>query len=69
MVDILKKQGTMVEALSLSRGHGFAKRENQIDAMRRSWEWFERYLRRKEANLACANKKGRVLPPLCSTIQ
>jgi len=26
-------------------GHGFAKRENQIDALRRTIAWFERYLR------------------------
>jgi dipeptidyl aminopeptidase/acylaminoacyl peptidase len=29
-------------------GHGFAKRENQIDAMRRTVEWFDRYLKAKK---------------------
>jgi dipeptidyl aminopeptidase/acylaminoacyl peptidase len=26
-------------------GHGLSKRENQIDAMRRTIEWFDRYLK------------------------
>ena len=49
MVDILKKQGTVVEAhYYADEGHGFAKRENQIDAMRRTVEWFDRYLKGKK---------------------
>jgi dipeptidyl aminopeptidase/acylaminoacyl peptidase len=29
-------------------GHGFAKRENQIDAMERTVVWFDRYLKGKQ---------------------
>ena len=48
VVDILKKQGTVVDAHYYpNEGHGFAKRENQIDAMRRTVEWFDRYLKTK----------------------
>jgi hypothetical protein len=28
-----------------AEGHGFAKRENQIDAIKRTIEWFDRYLK------------------------
>jgi dipeptidyl aminopeptidase/acylaminoacyl peptidase len=49
VVDILKKQGTVVDAHYYpDEGHGFAKRENQIDAMRRTVEWFDRYLKAKK---------------------
>jgi dipeptidyl aminopeptidase/acylaminoacyl peptidase len=49
VVDILKKQGTVVAAhYYADEGHGFAKRENQIDAMRRTVEWFDRYLKGKK---------------------
>jgi dipeptidyl aminopeptidase/acylaminoacyl peptidase len=27
-----------------NEGHGFMKRENQIDAMQRTIDWFNRYL-------------------------
>ena len=48
VVDILKKQGKVVEAHYYpNEGHGFAKRENQIDAIRRTVEWFDRYLKAK----------------------
>jgi hypothetical protein len=26
-------------------GHGFAKRENQIDALKRTVDWFEKYMK------------------------
>ena len=43
---ILKKQGKMVAAHYYpDEGHGFAKRENQIDAMERTVEWFDHYLK------------------------
>lgn len=43
---ILKKEGKIVEAHYYpDEGHGFAKRENQIDAMQRTVEWFDRYLK------------------------
>ena len=48
VVDILKKQEKVVEAHYYpNEGHGFAKRENQIDAIRRTVEWFDRYLKTK----------------------
>ena len=48
VVDILKKHGKTVEVHYYpNEGHGFAKRENQIDSMRRTLEWFERYLKNK----------------------
>lgn len=45
-VTVLKKEGKAVDAHSyLDEGHGFAKRENQIDALQRTIEWFDRYLK------------------------
>jgi dipeptidyl aminopeptidase/acylaminoacyl peptidase len=46
---ILKKEGKVVSAHYYpDEGHGFAKRENQIDAMERTVEWFDRYLKNKQ---------------------
>jgi len=43
---ILKKQGKIVAAHYYpDEGHGFAKRENQIDAIERTVEWFDHYLK------------------------
>jgi dipeptidyl aminopeptidase/acylaminoacyl peptidase len=48
VVDILKKHGKTVGVHYYpNEGHGFAKRENQIDSMRRTLDWFDRYLRNK----------------------
>ncbi|HEY6270759.1 MAG TPA: S9 family peptidase [Terriglobales bacterium] len=45
---ILKKEGKVVAAHYYpDEGHGFAKRENQIDATERTVEWFDRYLKNK----------------------
>jgi dipeptidyl aminopeptidase/acylaminoacyl peptidase len=45
-VTILKKAGKVVDAHYYpDEGHGFAKRENQIDALKRTVEWFDRYLK------------------------
>ena len=45
---ILKRAGKIVAAHYYpDEGHGFAKRENQIDAMQRTVEWFDRYLKNK----------------------
>ncbi|HEY6251409.1 MAG TPA: S9 family peptidase, partial [Candidatus Angelobacter sp.] len=45
---ILKKEGKIVDAHYYpDEGHGFAKRENQIDAMERTVAWFDRYLKNK----------------------
>ena len=44
--DILKKEGRTVDVHYYpAEGHGFAKRENQIDALRRVVAWFDKYLR------------------------
>lgn len=46
VVDLLKKRGTVVDAHYYPQeGHGFAKRENQIDSVKRTLDWFERYLK------------------------
>ncbi len=45
---ILKKEGKVVASHYYpDEGHGFAKRENQIDAMQRTVEWFDKYLKSK----------------------
>jgi len=45
-VTVLQKEGKVVDAHYYpDEGHGFAKRENQIDAVRRTIEWFDRYLK------------------------
>jgi len=49
VVDRLKKDGKVVDAhFYADEGHGFAKRENQIDATRRTLEWFDRYLKARQ---------------------
>jgi dipeptidyl aminopeptidase/acylaminoacyl peptidase len=45
VVDILKKEGRVVEVHYYpNEGHGFVKRENQIDSIRRTIAWFDQYL-------------------------
>lgn len=45
---ILRKEGKIVEAhYYADEGHGFFKRENQIDALERTVQWFDRYLKNK----------------------
>jgi dipeptidyl aminopeptidase/acylaminoacyl peptidase len=46
VVEILKKEGRTVDAHYYpTEGHGFSKRENQIDSIRRTVEWFDKYLK------------------------
>ncbi len=46
LIALLKKQGTVVDSKFYpAEGHGFAKRENQVDAIKRTLDWFERYLK------------------------
>ena len=46
IVDILSKAGKTVDAHYYpNEGHGFVKRENQIDAIKRTIEWFDRHLK------------------------
>jgi dipeptidyl aminopeptidase/acylaminoacyl peptidase len=43
---VLKAKGNVVETVFYpAEGHGFQKRENQIDSLRRTVAWFERYLK------------------------
>jgi dipeptidyl aminopeptidase/acylaminoacyl peptidase len=45
VVEILKKEGRVVDVHYYpNEGHGFVKRENQIDSIRRTIAWFDRYL-------------------------
>jgi dipeptidyl aminopeptidase/acylaminoacyl peptidase len=45
-VTILKQAGKVVDAHYYpDEGHGFVKRENQIDALKRTVEWFDKYLK------------------------
>jgi dipeptidyl aminopeptidase/acylaminoacyl peptidase len=51
--NLLKQAGKMVDAHYYpDEGHGFAKRENQIDAMQRTVDWFDRYLKGKTTEAA-----------------
>jgi dipeptidyl aminopeptidase/acylaminoacyl peptidase len=46
VADLLKKDGKIVDAHYYpNEGHGFEKRENQIDAIRRTVAWFDKYLK------------------------
>jgi dipeptidyl aminopeptidase/acylaminoacyl peptidase len=50
VVDILKKEGRTVDVHYYpNEGHGFVKRENQIDSIRRTIAWFDQYLMRRNA--------------------
>ncbi|HEY2092425.1 MAG TPA: S9 family peptidase [Thermoanaerobaculia bacterium] len=45
VVDVMKANGRTVEAhFYPGEGHGFVKREDQIDALERTVEWLEKYL-------------------------
>ena len=46
VVDTLRKYGKIVDAHYYpGEGHGFAKRENQVDSLDRSIAWFDKYLK------------------------
>jgi dipeptidyl aminopeptidase/acylaminoacyl peptidase len=48
VVALLKQDGKTVDAhYYANEGHGFEKRENQIDAIRRTLDWFDKYLKGK----------------------
>jgi dipeptidyl aminopeptidase/acylaminoacyl peptidase len=50
VIDILKKEGRVVDVHYYpNEGHGFVKRENQIDAIRRTIAWFDQYLMGKSS--------------------
>jgi dipeptidyl aminopeptidase/acylaminoacyl peptidase len=47
VVELLKKDGKTVDSHYYpDEGHGFAKRENQIDSIRRTLAWFDKYLKK-----------------------
>ena len=46
VADQLKAQGTISDTVFYpDEGHGFTKREHQIDALQRTIDWFDRYLK------------------------
>lgn len=48
VTDALKAKGNVAEVVYYpSEGHGFAKRENQVDALNRTIRWFDTYLKPK----------------------
>jgi dipeptidyl aminopeptidase/acylaminoacyl peptidase len=50
VVEMLKKNGRTVDAHYYeAEGHGFSKRENQIDSLRRTDDWFNKYLKGESA--------------------
>lgn len=50
VAQVLSKRGSVVEAHYYpDEGHGFFKRENQIDSLRRMLAWFDRYLMQRPA--------------------
>jgi len=49
VVALLKQDGKTVDAHYYpNEGHGFIKRENLIDAIQRTIEWFDKYLKNKQ---------------------
>ena len=46
VADRLKASGKVVDTIFYpDEGHGFTKREHQTDALKRTIEWFDRYLK------------------------
>lgn len=46
VADVLKAKGNVVETIFYpAEGHGFQKRENQMDALQRTIAWFDKYLK------------------------
>ena len=59
VVDILKKEGRIVDVhYYANEGHGFSKRENQIDSVRRTTAWFDQYLKGM-----APSSNGQTMPP------
>ena len=54
--DIPKKEGRTIDThFYPAEGHGFAKRENQIDSIRRTVDWFDKYLKGAGISSAASN--------------
>ncbi len=49
VVNLLRKDGKVVDVHYYpEEGHGFVKRENQIDSIKRTLEWFDRHLKKSK---------------------
>lgn len=49
LVEVMKGAGAKVEAVYYpDEGHGFLKRENQIDSLKRTVDWLDKYLKRAQ---------------------
>ena len=56
--DILKKEGHTVDVhYYAAEGHGFAKRENQVDSIRRTVDWFDKYLKGAQTSASAHQSK------------
>jgi dipeptidyl aminopeptidase/acylaminoacyl peptidase len=63
-VTVLKREGKVVDAhYYADEGHGFTKRENQIDALERTVAWFDRYLKGGEGGKGGAGGVPELLRP------
>lgn len=46
VTDAIKARGGVAEVVFYpEEGHGFVKRENQVDSLRRTIDWFDKYLK------------------------
>jgi dipeptidyl aminopeptidase/acylaminoacyl peptidase len=60
VVEILKKEGRTVDVHYYpNEGHGFAKREDQIDALKRTADWFDKYLKNSSGAATKSEHEGR----------
>ena len=57
VLEAFKSAGKVVDIhYYVAEGHGFAKRENQIDAIQRTVSWFDRYLKTTDVHSADSQK-------------
>jgi dipeptidyl aminopeptidase/acylaminoacyl peptidase len=57
IVQLLQRDGKTVAAHYYpNEGHGFEKRENQIDSIRRTIEWFDKYLKNAGSSAATGGR-------------
>ncbi len=56
VVEIYKSRNLPVDEKIYPReGHGYARRENQLDALKRMVSWFDRYLKQSDSSNSAAN--------------
>jgi dipeptidyl aminopeptidase/acylaminoacyl peptidase len=59
VVEIYKSRNLPVgEKIYPREGHGYARRENQLDALERMVTWFDRYLKQSASSNSSANETG-----------